>query len=338
MTDFFVTTRKKTHAQSENRRLSTFLLNIFATASVYLPLMVYTCTLFTFPGLASAQEDESPHDWRINIGAGIQNDSTIVIDEIDNIVSAGGDSALLNLSARYRYVSSDSLQYSLGYNYSGKNYRHTSDVDTDLHIVSGSFRSKWDSFSGGIRTHVITAELGKKDFLEIEQIAPYLSFFINKKTYLDVTYQFANKDIVTDPDRSATSRSLSGDIYYFLQGTRHFLKLGLQHKKEDADNDLFSYDEEQVKLSYVYTLPIFKWDHEARLSYEFQRRNYGERVDPDIDNFRLDKRDEWELALTGQYTENFTVTLLASKSDNRSNSPLQAYQQDTLSLEFNYEF
>jgi hypothetical protein len=195
-----------------------------------------------------ANQQESPHDWRIELETGIANDSVIVIDEIDNIADEGGDSAKLYFSSRYRYLASDAMQYSVAYSYSTKNYRHSSHLDTDLHILSGSFRHKWQRFSGGIRTHYIEAELGKKNFLQIKQVSPYVSFFVNKHLYMDVSYRIADKRIYTDSRRSGTSDQISADLYYFLQGTRHFWQLGSRYHREDTDAPEFTYDEQQLRL------------------------------------------------------------------------------------------
>lgn len=294
--------------------------------------------LISLPCLVLANQQESPHDWRIELETGIANDSIIVVDEIDNIATEGGDSAKLYTSVRYRYLASDELQYSAAYSFSTKNYRHSSELDTKLHILSGSFRNKWQRFSGGIRAHYIEAELGNKDFLQIEQISPYVSFFLNKYWYMDLSYRRASKEIFTDEDRSGSSDMLSADVYYFLQGTRHYWQIGSNYRQEEADNAQFTYNEQQIRLSYLYTFPVFGWDHELKLSYHYQRRDYDELMDPEIADFRLDKRNEWEVELTSNFTGRFTTTLLYSRSENDSNNPHQVYQQNALSLMFNYHF
>ncbi|XOV80311.1 MAG: surface lipoprotein assembly modifier [Aestuariibacter sp.] len=329
MTNFFI---NSTNIEIAAGMFSKMMLAHKLTRNIILVWLIF------LPQQVLANQQESPHDWRVELETGIANDSIIVVDEIDNITSEGGDSAKLYASARYRYLASDDMQYSAAYSFSTKNYRHSSELDTKLHILSGSFRHKWQRFSGGVRAHYIEAELGNKDFLQIEQVSPYVSFFLNKFWYMDLSYRRANKEVFTDEGRSGSSDMLSADIYYFLQGTRHYWQFGGKYRQEETDNAQFTYDEQQLHLSYLYTFPVYGWDHELKLAYLYQRRDYDEVVDPLITDFRLDKRDEWEVELTSNFTERFTTTLLYSRSENDSNNPQQIYQQNALSLMFNYHF
>jgi hypothetical protein len=80
------------------------------------------------------------------------------------------------------------------------------------------------------------------------------------------------------------------------------------------------------------------WDQELKLSYYYQRRDYDQIPDPVTEEFRLDKRDDWEMELTSHFTERFTTTLFYGRSQNDSNILQQQYQQNALSLMFNYHF
>lgn len=329
MTNFF----KKTLKIKTLRRVS----NSTLPHQMRLP-GAWCIVLFICSFIACATEQDSPHDWRMEIQAGVANDSTIVIDEIDNIAAEGGDSARLYLSARYRYVASDNLQYSAAYSYSTKNYRHSSHLDTRLHILSGSFRHKWESFSGGLRAHVIEAQLGAQDFLRIRQLSPYVSFFLSKQLYTDISYRRAEKDILTESGRSGFSDMLSADVYYFLQGTQHYWQAGSRFTQEKTDNSQFSFNEQQWRLSYLFTFPVMDTRQELQLSWQHQRRDFQYAPDPVLEDFRLDKRDDIEAQLTSHFSENFTTTLLFSRTENDSNNPQQVYQQNALSLMFNYQF
>lgn len=294
--------------------------------------------ILSYPSIGKAQENSSAHDWNLEIKSGLANDSTIIVEEIDNISSEGGDSATLNMSARYRYEASDDLELSGGYTYSTKNYRHTSDQDTQLHILTGSLRHKWQSFSGGIRAHKIKAELGNQDFLDIKQVAPFVSFFISKYWYLDLSYRWSNKDVITDDDRSGKSKMFSGDVYYLLKGTKQFWQFGARIANETADNPTFSHHETEWRAMYVHTIDTFSWENEIRLSLQRQTRDFDTQEDPAIEKFRLDTRRSWELEVRSHLTENLTSELIYSRTDNDSNNPLLSYKQKAISLAFEYRF
>lgn len=281
-------------------------------------------------------EDKSPHRFNLNFEVGAEADSKIVIDEIDNVNQNGSTSRRYRASARYQYRPDSDYRASLSYSISDKNYTDSDNFDTDLHIVSGYVAKKWDKVTTGIRGQLINSKLGGADFIEMEQISPYVSFFLGKKWFFNFSYRIADKELISNPERSADVTQLTGDMYYFAQGRKQIWQLSLKSKREDSFSDQFDYDQTQIRLSYTYAFQLYGIDHDLRVFWRYTEKDYNALPLVGTDIFRLDQRNTWEARLTTDFSDSFYTELRYRKNNNNSNVQNNIYDQNVASLNLGF--
>lgn len=296
---------------------------------------ITTLLLGILTGLFSYVSHASTSDWRFDAEFGIEDDSNVVIDDTDQNANTQSLAQKLKLALGYQYKSKDKIyQSAINYSYLNTNYQDLNQFDSQLQILSGKLQKKFDNSKIGINAQWIDATLNGQSFLTVKQITPNLSYFFNKTNYLYSSLTLGRKTFNQSPDRNADQQALSTNYYRLFNGLNHYISLNAKHKQEDADWALYSYDQNELKIKYNYRQTWFELPHKLSLSFRVQKRDYDEVWHPQIDDFRVDKRHQWQAKWRIDWTEQFFSELALTRNIHRSNVSFADYSQNKIAFNF----
>lgn len=292
--------------------------------------------LLLMPPVMAEQEDK--HRWEGRIEAGVENDSTVIIDELDSVVDDSSSSRLLRMNLNYRFTPDENNEWLLSANLIRKNFNQSNTFDSSLQIYSAGYSHEFQQLTAGFRSQAISSDLNSQGFLSMQQYSPYFSFFIGKHWFMNLGINLTDKTIKSDADRSADGREFTLDAYRFLQGINHYLMFSYRSGKEEAVNPLFSNVSNQFRIGWVKKLRWLDKGHKVRINWRYLRRNYNDQIHPDIEAFRLDNRRQWEIEWETQFTEHFFAVANFRLNEQDSALPSASYDQKISSLVLQYQF
>ena len=296
---------------------------------------ITTLLLGILIGLFSYVSHANTSNWRFDAEYGIEDDSNVVIDDTDQNANADNLAQKLKLGVGYKHKSQDKVyDTSINYSYLNTNYQDLSQYDSQLQLLSGKIQRKFDKVKLGINGQWIDANLDGQSFLKVKQLTPNLSYFFNKTNYIYSSITFGRKTFAQDPDRNADQQALSANYYRLFNGLNHYITLSAKYKTEDADWELYSYEQNELKVKYNYRQNWFELPHKLSVSYRFQKRDYDELWHPQIDEFRADKRHQWQAKWRIEWTELFFSELALTRNIHNSNVSFADYTQNKIALNF----
>lgn len=269
---------------------------------------------------------------------GFDEDSTVIIDDVDRIQNIAGFSRNFRLFGNFEYNPDEQTTFAVGYHNIVKDYHQDNDFDSRLHILSMSYSHDFEGFSAGVRSQGVRSDLASQKFLTMAQVSPYLSFFIGKQWYLNLSYRYAEKVLITSSARSGESHEVGADLYRFIQGINHYLLIDVDIKHENTNNALFHYDATQLRLGWVRKFDAWGKSQKLRLNWRYQRRKYDEVEHPDINEIRLDNRRHWEFNWELHLTTALQLNVKVHRNEQGSRLPGAIYDQTVKGLSLQYEF
>ena len=281
---------------------------------------------------------EQAHEWQGGLSVGLENDSTVIIDELDTVVDEDSTSRLLRFNIDYQYNPDDKNEWQFSGNYILKNFSDSDEFDSALLIYSAAYSHELERVTLGLRTQFIDSELNDAPFLKLHKYAPYVSFFIGKQWFVNVALGVNDKRVESDSGRSANGLDLSVDSYRFIQGINHYLLFSYKSGNENAEDPLYNQLFNQVRIGWVKKIRLFDRVNKLRINWRYLRRNYNDQIHPDINTFRVDNRRQWELEWELEFNANFLMNANYRLNKQSSNLDFARYDQHISSVSLEYRF
>lgn len=281
---------------------------------------------------------ESKHQFDGVVELGVEQDSTVIVDEIDSIDTTTNNANLMRLNLNYDYQLNPDNKFALAATHIRKDFQQSDQFNSYLQIYSANYSHDFSRYSLGVRNQLIRSDLNSADFLDMEQYAPYVSFFLSKQWFVNLSYSFADKTIKTNRARSARSQDLMLDTYRFFSGINHYLLFSYRSREESAQDSVFNFSSVQFRVSWLKKLTLWGLPHKLRVSGRFQRRHFNDEVNPIIDAFRIDYLRQWQIEWETQVTDAWVLTATLRQSQQDSNFSVARYDQDTHNLTLQYHF
>lgn len=280
----------------------------------------------------------SDKNWSGNIEYGFERDSTVVVDDIDRVLSDSSNSRRLRLRLAYKQDLGDELKFRASASLSRKDYKSIEEFDRQSQLYSASLNQKIGGLNLGGRMVYAESKLNDFDFINYRQLSPYVSFFISKKLYTQLSYQYTDKEIELNPDLSAIRHTFNINSNYFIKGLRRYLQLSYRYARENAEDDLFSYNLSQFKAGWVEKFSWADMDFVLRGHWRYQMRNYSQEPDFIIEAFRRDHRQQFALSVELEPIEDWKLKASFKKNNNHSNVEFADYRQRLWQLSLSYSF
>ena len=288
-------------------------------------------------GASKTDTSKPSSEWAFEVSAGGEHDSNVSVNELDS--TTGADDVALRLRAEIDFEAkiAPETEVKFGYTISDKRYDQFTDFDLQTHIFSGTLSHDFGPATAGVTARYIDANLGGDGFQTISQVSPYVSGFVAEKVFLRGAYTYAQKEFDVQTARDADVQSIDADAYFFLDGSKRYIVVGLEHETSDANDEQFSYDAvgAQARLS-----QRFKFrDRTARVqaSVRFESRDFDGET-PSIGAPRQDDRTRINTEIELPLTDTVFVSAEYEYGDFSSNLPSADYSQNVFTVRIGARF
>jgi hypothetical protein len=281
------------------------------------------------------QDKDNPFSAEFSIG--LEYDSNINVDEIDNNTGSNDKAAVLNADLEYDFDISSTTEFSLGYNFSQTLYDDFTNFDLQTHFASADLSHDFGDVEPGIAYRFIYSRLGGDGFLSMHQVSPYISAFLSKKIYARADYTYSDKNFIGRVDRDAENHAGGADLYYFVNGVKTYLVAGYKYANENAVDPQFDYDVHQFKFRFSQRFPVGPRDAELKLGWRYESRNY-DNVTSSIGIARDDDRHRLQAELEVPITDVFFARAEYEYGDYSSNLPIADYSQHLFGVHLGAKF
>ena len=285
--------------------------------------------------------------WSAEASAGLQYDSKVIVEETDVASDDGAREAgsvllddrdgasIFDLRLDYEIDLDSDTSLELGYNFALAKYFEYTNFDRQIHNVTGILRHQFGAVNAGASYGLYHARLDGEGFLTLHRASPYVSFRPGSNTYLWLSYAYSDYDLIGRTARDADAHQLYADLYYFLDGTSRYFRIGYEIR--DAKDGQFSFDGNSLKAGFVTALPLGERESSLNIGYEFEHRNY-EGITPSIGDRRDDSRHTLTGAFEFELSERWHALLAYRYRDSASNLAVADYEEQRIELRLGFTF
>jgi hypothetical protein len=285
----------------------------------------------------AAEGGDDPKPVTFELGTGLEIDSNVAVLEIDSTSDAGDTAAVLDFGVGYDRPSQSAFDVKAGYDFTQSLHDDFSEFDVRIHRGSGTLSYDLGRIDVGANLQYALAELDGRDFLTLEQTSPYVSTLVGKRLFLRFAYAHSDKSFADNHARNATSDSVSGDAYVFIDGLKTYLVFGYHLDDEDALDRQFDYsgDKLNAQLSHRFMAGAREITFKTYLRHE--ARDYDAPT-LSIGMPREDDRYQLETSAELPLTARVRARVGYKHADNRSNLPSVDFDENVYSVTFSATF
>jgi hypothetical protein len=276
---------------------------------------------------AHAKSGNGGPKFSAEVGAGIEYDSNVSVEEIDRASSESDQALVLEAGLQMQQQITANTDLRLTYDYSQNDYQEFSQVDRQTHIVGADVSLDMGKLNSGLSLFYIDSRLDGDAFLQLYRASPSISGFVSKKWFARGAYVYSEKQIEQRPLRDAQTHAGEGDLYFFYRGLRSYFNLGYRYREEDAEADQYDYQSHAVKMRYVQRFKLFSKLAKLELGWTYEDRDY-QGITPVISAERADKRQRVKLDLEVPVTERAALQFYLGYGDYQSNYSPADYTQN----------
>jgi hypothetical protein len=225
---------------------------------------------------------------------------------------------VLDLDLDYEKNFEQGTDLRLGYSLSQKSYFEETDFDLQIHNLSFGLKQNFEDFDLGIETYYVHARLDNDELLSFSHVSPYFTRFLTRRLYLRGSYFYRDKNFPDNPGRDGNVHAADADLYYFIDGTRHYIVAGVRYEDEDTRDAAFDFQGQQYELRYSRRFDLYgNRPVRLRLDWRYEDRDYRS-VTPSIGQKRDDQRQRWRARLDLPINESWTTLLSYQYRDHDS--------------------
>ncbi len=295
---------------------------------------------FALSSPASAETKKSPFGFAASVG--VEHDSNISVAELDTSTTQSDNALLLDLDLGYKQRLQKKLTVSADYGFSQSLHDELTQFDIQTHLFSGGLAYDFGKTDIGVKFYDVDSSLDGDEYLSLQQFSPSLSHYVTRQLFVRAAYTSAEKAFEGREERDADSESYGGDLYYFINGARHYISVGFKFKEDDAQSSAFDYESNTFKLRWVKRVPILGKNTRIKLAYSFENRDYDDpaslgNAGPG-DPSREDDRQKAAFELEYPFSKNTYTSLEYEYSDYDSSLASAAYTQHLVDLRVGVKF
>jgi len=283
--------------------------------------------------------------WMMNISAGIQYDSNVVLEAengpLPQGISRKSDwSAVLYLKGQYNLLRSDNINSSISYSLYQSLHSKLSDFNITQHLLelkASCMILPSISLAGQYSFEYIF--VGGNEYDYAHSISPSVVISEGRGLSAVIEYRYRNvrfKDsdlFVDNSDRTGTN-NLIGITQNIPVNTSIIARIGYSHDEDSTRKDYWDYRGDRGFLGIKFNLPIRVL---LDLYGEYYRKDY-KGVNPFSGTERKDTIHTYSASLTRALTDRYSITIGESYIRNNSNIGLYDYRRAITSLFLNARF
>lgn len=275
----------------------------------------------------SAYAEEKSYDVDFEAYTGRSYDSNVSIDQIDLTSRVGDHATNSGIKASLGNNFSDKLSGNAGISISDINYDTYSAFDLRTTLASANMAYALPKkVKLGMGVYHAQADLDGSTFLKMTQFSPNLSWFASKSNFFRFSVTRSSKTFDGRPLRDSDNTAIGADWFHFLNGSKNFISVGYDFKKEDAEDAIYDYDTHILKLAWTRKFQLFEADSKIKTGIKKEHRAYDDSASGGT-TARKDKRLRAFFEFEQQvFTKGF-VNFEYVWSDYNSNVDAQTYDQ-----------
>ncbi|TQV86236.1 DUF560 domain-containing protein [Exilibacterium tricleocarpae] len=286
---------------------------------------------------AAALAQPAFSDFSAEVSAGVEYDSNISVERLDINTTESDYAALVDLDLDYKLSLTKAVKVTTGYSFSQSLHQDLDDFDVQTHLFSAGLSSDFGRTTAGVNYYYADSSLGGDGFLTLQQASPYISHYFTKQVFLRSAFTYTDKDFDGRPARDADAAALGADLYYFIDGSKHYVSFGYKYEDEDANTDRFDHDSQQLRLRWVKRLDILGKESKLKLGWRYEQRDY-DAIDSAGTRRRDDDRHRWEAELELPLSKQSYLALEYQYSDYESTLAAADYTQHMARVRAGYKF
>lgn len=289
---------------------------------------------------ATSSQDGSAGSWpvEVTLAAGLQYDDLVTVEELDQTVDVADTAAVVDLDVEFEKRFSQGTDLDLGYSLSQKTYFDQSAFDLQIHNFTLAVKQNFEAFDVGVRSYAVHARLDNEGLLNFQHVSPYFTTFLTDRTYLRAGYYYRNKTFPDNPERDGDVNAVDADLYFFLDGTRHYFVVGYSFEREDTDADQFDFDGHRFAVRWSRR---FDWYGDrpvrVRLDWRLEQRNHDSTT-PSIGQPRDDDHQRWRARFDLPITERVTGLVSYQHRSHDSNLPSADFDDNRVEAQLEMAF
>lgn len=297
--------------------------------------LIAVCALAIGQALHGAQDSDSNFSFAVE--AGLENDSQLTVEEIDQYQSTGDTATHLQFEADGQWQAGSNFNIKAGYNYMSKAYQDNENFDLDIARFYGDVSYDFAEVTLGANRHSIDAKLAGDSFLDMTRTGIYAGRLFANNFYLRAEVLDIEKTFDTLSDRNASADVFALDAYYFFNQGLSFVAFGLENEEETAQANHFSYDANNYRATYSNEFTWLEKRNRFKLNWRYYQRDYQDTY-PDLDESREDSKNSFSIAWDLFFNDTLSMMTEIEQTYSDSNLPSADYDATQVSLIFRAEF
>lgn len=278
-------------------------------------IIAFTISVLGSAGICHAEDER--FDFGFDATVGGQYDSNVALVDLDSNAGEPDLSTLLEAGISLQTALTDNTSLKLGYDYSGTSYKTYSEFDLALHHGHASVTTRRDTFDAGISLDRYEGVLSGDDYLSLTQLSPNVSRLFGERWYVRGAFLLTDKSYATVEARDATARAARADVYYLMEGLRHYVALGTQFTSEDATDSAYDFAGTQAIVTYGREVQWLAADIDLKAQFRFENRDY-EGANTIGEETRRDRRMRLRLSMAFPFSDHVSLDTWLEQTHNQS--------------------
>lgn len=302
-------------------------MHLFSVKTGYLML------LSAIAVTASAQEDSVD----FSLGAGLQHNSELFIDELDAASEKGDTANVFELGLDGNWKATERFSVSGGLNLTDKDYDQASNFDNQIQRANVGASLDVTYFDIGMDHYRAEADLNDEKLLSLSRSSLNVSKLFGHSVFVRLEASQTDKDFEQQVARSADVDGIDGSVYYFFDQGNSFVTVGLNRESQNAQDEVYDFDGTTSRIQLSTKSDWFNIEHQFQLSWKNESRDYsvpaGDQTEP-----RYDERYITQLSWKLNFSDELSLINDVSRKNYRSGESqdnYNAWEAGTL-LEFTF--
>ncbi len=276
-------------------------------------------------------------NFKAEASVGILSDSNISVPSID--VTTGRKDAAITTKLKLKYKSdvSENTSVNFGYNLSSRLFTSLTNFDLLTNSLSAGAAHDFSAFKLGASYRFTNAQLGRKNFLDINQIGGFASKSLTPNVLFRTDYSYSKLNFKNQTARDVKRYDLTGDLYYFMNESRTYVVVGGKLRSDHAVGAEFDYSGAGGSVNFSHRFDVGERELRFRAGVDFENRDYKS-ITPSIGVIRNDDRLKIKTSLEVPLYSRLYL-LGAIEFDNfTSNLPSSDYHQTLINASLGWRF
>jgi tetratricopeptide (TPR) repeat protein len=269
--------------------------------------------------------------WLLSAHTGFEYDDNVTVSQIDTTTALSDYAAVFDVSGAYNLVDTKTDNLLVGYDFYQSVYGELSDFDLQSHRFSANGSHDIDVGTLGMDYGYTFATLGGENFFQTHSLMPNFGFSPLSSWYVNLLYNYTNKNFFTNDPRDAEQHAVGIDNYLFFADNRAFAYLGYRVEDENTAGPQFSYLGNYVTTKINSKFPEYMFKPEISVGYKYFVKDY-DNITPSINEIRQDRRHTVNMAIDLHLTKVLSSRLEYQYIDAISNLSASDFKENIVTF------